>query len=69
MQMKTRFFIILTTFLCLLIPLVLIVPLSKAQEVKQEEKKIITSGDAKIWIEPDRARIFLGIEFRYRDPE
>lgn len=60
--MKTRFFIILTTFLCLLIPLVLIVPLSKAQEVKQEEKKIITSGDAKIWIEPDRARIFLGIE-------
>lgn len=60
--MKTRFFIILTTFLCLLIPLVLIVPLSKAQEVKQEEKKIIASGDAKIWIEPDRARIFLGIE-------
>ena len=45
-----------------MIPLVLIVPLSKAQEVKQEEKKIITSGDAKIWIEPDRARIFLGIE-------
>lgn len=62
MQMKTRLFIILTTFLCLLIPLGFVVPLSEAQEVKQEEKKIITSGEAKIWIEPDSARVFLGIE-------
>lgn len=60
--MKTRFFRILTTFLCFLLTSVFLVPLSKAREVKQEEGKIITSGEAKIWIEPDRARIFLGIE-------
>jgi len=48
-------------FLLFLMPL-FITSSVKAQQIKQEENKIITSGEAIVWIEPDRARIFLGIE-------
>ncbi len=34
----------------------------KAQEIKQEKKVITTAGEATVWVNPDRARIFLGIE-------
>lgn len=60
--MKTRLFLILIALLCLLMQLGSVVRLAKAQELKQEEDKIITNGEAKIWIEPDRARVFLGVE-------
>ena len=48
-------------FLLSLMPL-FITSSVKAQQIKQEENKIITSGEATVWVEPDRARIFLGIE-------
>jgi len=48
--------------LCFLLPLAFKIPSGKTQEINQEEKKIITSGEAKVWIDPDRARIFLGVE-------
>lgn len=57
--MRIRCFLVIS--LCLLISCS-IVSIAKAQEVKQEERKIVTDGHAKIWIEPDRARVFLGIE-------
>ena len=48
-------------FLLSLIPL-FITSLVKAQQIKQEENRVITSGEATVWVEPDRARVFLGIE-------
>jgi len=48
-------------FLLSLMPL-FITFLVKAQEIKQEKKVITTAGEATVWVNPDRARIFLGIE-------
>lgn len=47
---------------CLLLLLVFKISPGETQKINQEEKKIITSGEAKVWIDPDRVRIFLGVE-------
>jgi uncharacterized protein YggE len=33
-----------------------------AHEAKEEKNTIVANGEAKIWVDPDRARVFLGIE-------
>ncbi|MCD6583103.1 MAG: SIMPL domain-containing protein [Candidatus Omnitrophica bacterium] len=49
-------------FFFLSLMLLFIISSVKAQQIKQEEDRIITSGEATVWVEPDRTRIFLGIE-------
>lgn len=61
--MRQRLFIVFSIFLCALLSLGFVSSLAGAQEVAKEQKNIITTnGEAKIWIEPDRARVYLGIE-------
>ena len=60
--MRKRLFTISVYFLCFMISLFSVIPAVKAQEEKEEKGKITTSGEAKVWIDPDRARVFLGIE-------
>lgn len=52
---------VLAAFLALLIACPK-VNVSYAQAVKEDSRGIFTSGQAKVWIEPDRARVYLGIE-------
>lgn len=57
--MKRKIFLIFAVLFCLLLLNVTVL----AQEVKKEETRMITvSGEAKVWVEPDRARAYLGIE-------
>lgn len=52
----------LLTVLCLMVLLGSFVSVAVAEEEKEQKGSIVTSGEAKVWIEPDRARVFLGIE-------
>ena len=60
--MRKKLFASSVYFLCFMISLFFVIPAVKAQEEKEENRKITTSGEAKVWIDPDRARVFLGIE-------
>lgn len=60
--MKKSLFAILVVSLCLMVSAGAFVPIVQADEEKQEKGKIVTNGESKVWLDPDRARIFLGIE-------
>ena len=60
--MKKSLFAILVVSLCLMVSANAFVPAVQAEEEKQEKGKIVTNGESKVWLDPDRARIFLGIE-------
>lgn len=55
--MKKRIFIIFLTVIMFLVSGSILLA-----QTEKEIKGIITSGEAKVWIEPDRARVYLGIE-------
>ncbi|MFA5059212.1 MAG: SIMPL domain-containing protein [Candidatus Omnitrophota bacterium] len=38
------------------------VPSASAQEISKDNKVISTTGEAKVWIDPDKARVYLGVE-------
>ncbi|MDP2939540.1 MAG: SIMPL domain-containing protein [Candidatus Omnitrophota bacterium] len=54
--------IILSLALFFVISLGKVYSLANAEEKKQDVREISTTGEAKVWIEPDRARVYLGVE-------
>lgn len=60
---------VLTGFVLFLMFLFFINPLAYGQIIREEQQGISVDGSAKIWIEPNRARVFLGIETMANDVE
>lgn len=60
--MKRKLFSVAAAFVCLSLAPHVVLPLAEAQEAYTKQRTISTDGEARIWIEPDRARVYLGIE-------